>query len=164
MNVPKTLTENFLNSSYVNISMRPRVVFSLLLLLSIGFSAYISVSLNLSDYVASPGHPITVSGKAILYPDNIPVADNPISIWVDGNCLAGVSNWWNSSWLYRRPIQIHNTAGDLTDYQVKIEINLSKEFSEGKIQQYCEHVRFTYLNTTHACYNEKTWSLQTKFE
>ncbi|RLG57497.1 MAG: hypothetical protein DRN95_05485, partial [Candidatus Hydrothermarchaeota archaeon] len=41
-----------------------------------------------------------------------------------------------------------NTAGNLTDYQVKIEINLSQEFSQGKIQQYCQDVRFTWLNST----------------
>jgi hypothetical protein len=28
--------------------------------------------------------------------------------------------WWNSSWLYRKPINISNTAGDLTNYQIPI--------------------------------------------
>ncbi len=36
------------------------------------------------------------------------------------------------------------------------EINLSKEFSEGKIQQYCQDIRFTWLNTSYGCYDEKT--------
>jgi len=32
--------------------------------------------------------------------------------------------WWNSSWKYRQPINISNTAGNLTNYQV--EINLTE--------------------------------------
>ena len=35
------------------------------------------------------------------------------------------SSWWNSSWQYRQQINISNTAGNLTDYQVKIELNSS---------------------------------------
>jgi len=35
------------------------------------------------------------------------------------------SSWWNSSWQYRQAINISNTAGNLTDYQVKIELNSS---------------------------------------
>ena len=35
------------------------------------------------------------------------------------------SDWYNQSWSYRQPINISNTAGDLTNYQVKIELNSS---------------------------------------
>ena len=54
--------------------------------------------------------------------------------------------WYNSSWEYRKPILIQNQAGDLADYQVRIEINLSQEYQQGRIQQYCNDTRFTYLN------------------
>ncbi len=42
--------------------------------------------------------------------------------------------WWNDNWNYVIPINISNTAGDLTDYQVKIERGLvgSWHFSENE--------------------------------
>jgi len=36
-----------------------------------------------------------------------------------------VGAWWNTSWSYRQVIYISNTAGNLTNYQVKIELNSS---------------------------------------
>ncbi|RLI52522.1 MAG: hypothetical protein DRP09_17740, partial [Candidatus Thorarchaeota archaeon] len=33
--------------------------------------------------------------------------------------------WWNPSWNYRQPINISNTAGDLTNYPIKLIINSS---------------------------------------
>ena len=116
----------------------------------------ISVSITLDNTTVNPGQNITVSGQALLLPDNTPVANNSISIWLDGTRLIDTdgdgileeTTWWNSNWKYRKPILISNQAGNLTDYQVKIEINLSQEFSQGKIQQYCQDVRFTWLNTT----------------
>ena len=117
----------------------------------------ISLSLNLDKTILNPEENLTISGQALLLPDNTPVANNSISIWLDGSLLIGCPNQdpndacWNLSkqgWKYRKPILISNQAGNLTDYQVKIEINLSQEFSEGKIQQYCQDIRFTYLNQT----------------
>ena len=52
--------------------------------------------------------------------------------------------WWNSSWNYRKPINISNTAGNLTNYQVKIVHNFSAEYSAGKINTTCNDIRFTY--------------------
>ncbi|HDN83257.1 MAG TPA: hypothetical protein ENG50_02710, partial [Candidatus Altiarchaeales archaeon] len=136
----------------------------------------ISISLDLSDYIVNPGQNITISGRAILQPDGTNVTNNTISIWLDGNLLTWCNDSSNSClvsngtyvpalsgyWKYRKPLTIQNTAGNLTDYQVKIEINLSQEFSEGKIQQYCQDVRFTYLNTSYGCYDEKTLVLTNK--
>ena len=33
--------------------------------------------------------------------------------------------WWNSTWAYKQDINISNVAGNLTDYQVKLELNSS---------------------------------------
>jgi hypothetical protein len=32
------------------------------------------------------------------------------------------TDWWNTSFQYRKPINISNTVGDLTNYQVKINL------------------------------------------
>jgi len=58
-------------------------------------------------------------------------------------------SWLNTSWQYRKPVTVTGQgAGDLTDYQVKIVHNFSTEYADGKIQQYCEDLRFTYYNST----------------
>jgi len=62
--------------------------------------------------------------------------------------MVSATSWWSSSWSYRKGITINNTqnANNLTDYQVKVITNFSKEYSDNKVQQYCGDVRFTYYN------------------
>ncbi len=54
-----------------------------------------------------------------------------------------LSDWWNQSFSYRREINLSNTAGNLTDYQVKIIKNFSTEYTNGKINKTCKDLRFT---------------------
>ncbi len=58
-------------------------------------------------------------------------------------------SWYNSSWLYRKPITIDNTgnANDLTNYQVKITLS-SSNFDFSKAQSNGEDLRFTNSNGT----------------
>jgi hypothetical protein len=65
-----------------------------------------------------------------------------------GNWSINPVGWWNGSWFYRRPITISNTAGNLTNYQIMITRNLSPEYSQGKINNTCDDVRFSYRNST----------------
>lgn len=50
------------------------------------------------------------------------------SVWSDvtlfGSKIEGAT-WWNESWDYRQEINVSNTAGNLTNYQVRKELNLS---------------------------------------
>ncbi len=72
--------------------------------------------------------------------------------------------WWNSSWDYRKPINLSNTGGDLTDYQVKVELTILN------IQSYPTlggnwTVRFNTTgraNLTISAVNGTTWSLDGK--
>ena len=42
----------------------------------------ITISLNLSDSIVNPEQNLTISGQALLLPDNTPVSNNSISIWL----------------------------------------------------------------------------------
>ncbi|MCX6013575.1 MAG: DUF2341 domain-containing protein [Chloroflexi bacterium] len=55
----------------------------------------------------------------------------------------GVS-WYNSSWLYRKPITVDNTSGTstLTNYQVQVTLN-SSNFDFSKARTNGEDIRFT---------------------
>jgi len=59
-----------------------------------------------------------------------------------------IPSWYFSNWDYRKPINISNTAGDLTNYQVRIVHNFSAEYSAGKINTTCKDIRFTYYNAS----------------
>ncbi|HIE41585.1 MAG TPA: DUF2341 domain-containing protein, partial [Candidatus Aenigmarchaeota archaeon] len=65
--------------------------------------------------------------------------------WSSGSAILGFEN---ISWNYRRAINVSNIVRNLTDYQILIQVNFSQEFSQGKIQQYCNDTRFTWLNTS----------------
>ena len=51
--------------------------------------------------------------------------------------------WWNTSWGYRQAINISNTAGNLTNYQVKIELNSSKVGANFNWSNNGRDIRFT---------------------
>ncbi|MFB6241385.1 MAG: DUF2341 domain-containing protein [Candidatus Nanosalina sp.] len=56
--------------------------------------------------------------------------------------------WFNSSWGYRKKIEIENTGSSKKDYQHRIELNLSEEYSQGKVKSGCEDLRTTYYNSS----------------
>ncbi|MCX6819577.1 MAG: DUF2341 domain-containing protein, partial [Candidatus Aenigmarchaeota archaeon] len=49
---------------------------------------------------------------------------------------------------YRKQINISNTAGNLTDYQVNLTVNTSQLISAGKMLVSCNNTRFTWLNSS----------------
>ena len=55
--------------------------------------------------------------------------------------------WWNTSWGYRKPINITEQSGNtLTNYQVKLTIDTVTLISEGKMRSDCGDIRFTDEN------------------
>ena len=62
---------------------------------------------------------------------------------VTGVGVASATAWWNNSWPYRQPINISNTAGNLTNYQVRIDLNSSNVGSNFNWSNNGSDVRFT---------------------
>ena len=60
--------------------------------------------------------------------------------WSSGNAILG---FCNITWNYRQAINISNTAGNLTDYQVKIELNSSNTGSNWNWSNEGSDIRFT---------------------
>ncbi|MCK5233648.1 MAG: DUF2341 domain-containing protein, partial [Candidatus Aenigmarchaeota archaeon] len=50
--------------------------------------------------------------------------------------------WWNETWNYVMSINISNTAGDLTDYQINITVDTAALISAGKMKPDCSDIRF----------------------
>jgi len=113
---------------------------------------------------------ITILGLALLIILTIPdlsnsVAENPTN-WEDNFAdETGISlkenitvtngdvklqniPWWDYNWTYREPINISNTAGNQTDYQVKIELNSSKVGLNWNWTTDENATRFTCYNST----------------
>ncbi|MBN2095265.1 MAG: DUF2341 domain-containing protein [Candidatus Aenigmarchaeota archaeon] len=67
------------------------------------------------------------------------------SAWAEGPAALG---FFNISWDYRRQLNLSNAAGALYSYPVRISINLSGDYSDGRVKQYCGDARFTYYNST----------------
>jgi len=55
--------------------------------------------------------------------------------------------WWDTNWQYRKPITITEQSGNtLTDYQVKLTIDTASLINEGKMNEDCSDIRFTWYN------------------
>ncbi len=62
----------------------------------------------------------------------------------DGGESHGVGGtWYNDSWDYRKSINIGNSNGALSDFQVSFVLNTSALVSEGKLRSDCADMRFT---------------------
>ncbi len=58
--------------------------------------------------------------------------------------VAAPSNWWNSSWLYRKQITIsENSGSDLTNYAINFTINSQELIANNKMNDDCSDLRFT---------------------
>ncbi len=93
-------------------------------------------------------------GEGISASENITIADGTIRPKKIKNMA-----WWNDSWTGAKQINISNTAGDLTNYQLRIIHNFSQEYSAGYVQQYCSDTRFTLENGTELQYWTETCNL-----
>ncbi len=58
--------------------------------------------------------------------------------------------WWNANWHYRLPITI--TSGNLNNYQVRININLTNYYDLGYIDKTGKDIRFTNLSNVELDY------------
>ena len=52
-------------------------------------------------------------------------------------------SWWNYSWQYRIPFEISSNNGDLTNYQVRIDIELTDWYEKGYLNETGKDIRFT---------------------
>jgi len=59
--------------------------------------------------------------------------------------------WWNSNWKYKEKFNVNSTI-TLTNYQVKLIINLTNLYNESKINSDCSDLRFTVNDTTEIDY------------
>ena len=67
----------------------------------------------------------------------------------DVNLTRGVNEWWNSSFRYRKEINITEYSGkNLSGYSVKIVVDTRTLIEEGKMQGYCNDTRIVYYNRT----------------
>ncbi|ODS35435.1 hypothetical protein BEH94_01360 [Candidatus Altiarchaeales archaeon WOR_SM1_SCG] len=54
-----------------------------------------------------------------------------------------LSNWWDCSWDYRKEININeNSGGNLSDYQISIEVDTQTLILENKMNADCSDIRF----------------------
>ncbi|WP_414837745.1 DUF2341 domain-containing protein [Candidatus Nanosalina sp. VS9-1] len=57
--------------------------------------------------------------------------------------------WWDSSWDYRKNITVTETSGqDLSNHQIKLELNTSEMISSGNMRASCQDLRFAGNNDT----------------
>jgi len=63
-------------------------------------------------------------------------------VYILGQKIKGLT-WWNSSWSYRQAVNISNTAGDLTNYQVRLDLNSSNVGSNFNWSNNGGDLRFT---------------------
>ncbi|MFQ5492566.1 MAG: DUF2341 domain-containing protein [Candidatus Dojkabacteria bacterium] len=64
---------------------------------------------------------------------------NPQSVSAD--------EWFSDSWAYRKAIDISGNASDLTDIQFQVTgVDTQALFNSGKVQSWCEDIRFTNRN------------------
>ncbi|MCD6230202.1 MAG: DUF2341 domain-containing protein, partial [Candidatus Diapherotrites archaeon] len=54
-----------------------------------------------------------------------------------------VGGWWDSNWMYRKPITVADTSGsDLTDFQVLLEFDSASLIADGLMNADCSDLRF----------------------
>ena len=66
-------------------------------------------------------------------------------------------SWWNYDWQYRLSVTIDNTGGPLTDYQVKVTLDLSFDYSKAKTNG--EDIRFIDSNNNVLNYWIEKWNV-----
>ncbi len=52
-----------------------------------------------------------------------------------------VEAWWNSSWLYRKPIELTNSGSATSDHQIKIIVDTASLVAAGKMQSDGDDIR-----------------------
>ncbi|MFW6127951.1 MAG: DUF2341 domain-containing protein, partial [Halobacteriota archaeon] len=67
------------------------------------------------------------------------------------------ASWWDNEWPYRQAIDIKNTAGDLTGYQVKIELNQNNTDSNFNWSKEGADLRFVDNSSSEIDYWIEEW-------
>ena len=102
--------------------------------------------INPNNFILNKNHTIYEVFEGCKKFEKLPNGKWGCSVWTDvyilGQKLINLS-WWNSSWQYRQAINISNTAGNLTNYQVKIELNSSNVGSNFNWSNNGSDIRFT---------------------
>lgn len=83
------------------------------------------------------------------------------SLWSDVNILGTEikgATWWNVSFDYRQEINLSNTAGILTDYQVKITLNTTN-FNYSHANTTGKDIRFTNSSDDSLDYWIEDWNI-----
>jgi len=57
-------------------------------------------------------------------------------------CSAIDAEWWNNDWQYRKPIDVKSNTNNLSDYQIKLTINLTDDYINGRINETGKDIRF----------------------
>jgi len=75
-------------------------------------------------------------------------ADGSYESFTEAATNVTYSDWFNSSWKYRKPISLNNTQNpnQLTEFQVPITFDSASLISEGKMRTDCGDLRFTDVN------------------
>jgi len=69
-----------------------------------------------------------------------------------------LGDWYNQSWDYRQEINISNTAGDLTNYQVRIDLNSTNVGSNFNWSNNGSDIRFTNSTDDELYFWIESWS------
>jgi len=102
--------------------------------------------INPENFVLRKDKPIYEVFEGCKKIERLPNGKWGCSVWTDvyilGQKIKGLT-WWNSSWSYRQPINISNTAGNLTNYQVRIDLNSTNVGSHFNWSNNGSDIRFT---------------------
>lgn len=92
------------------------------------------------------------TNNTLFYNANVNNANTTITVEVPNieltdltheNSLYLSSNgWYNLNWQYRKQMNITGIGQELTDFQVKIQTNLTSEYALGKVNATCKDIRF----------------------
>jgi len=102
--------------------------------------------INPENFVLRRGKPIYEVFEGCKKIVKLPNGKWGCSVWTDvyilGQKIKGMT-WWNTSWNYRQAINISNTAGDLTKYQVRLDLNSTNVGSNFNWSNNGSDIRFT---------------------
>jgi len=71
-------------------------------------------------------------------------------------------DWWNTSWKFRQAITIYNTAGDLTNYQLKLILNASNVGPNFNWTNNGKDIRFVNASNNELNYWIEYWNSSSK--
>ena len=84
-----------------------------------------------------------VNSDMPLIVDDIEGDDQILGLDLEPPIASAVADtWWNYSWQYRKTINIQSSTDVLSDYQVKIIINLTEDYNAGRLNDTGKDIRF----------------------